>query len=52
MDAEHPNVTRLKCIDLRGRASTRDVFSEDLVWRFVDGRVSGASDTPAPRVVR
>ena len=39
MTEEHPNISLLNRLDLRNLAAAKDLIAEDVIWRFVDGRI-------------
>ena len=39
MIEEHPNISLLNRLDLRNLAAAKDLIAEDVIWRFVDGRI-------------
>jgi ketosteroid isomerase-like protein len=44
MDTDHPNIQLMKRLDLGDLASAKDLFAENVVWRFVDGRIAEVWD--------
>lgn len=49
MTDEHPNIARLKALDLRDIASAKDVFSADFVWHFFNPHLPDMQgDYPGP----
>ena len=39
MTEEQPNISLLNRLDLRNLAAAKDLIAEDVIWRFVDGRI-------------
>ena len=42
MDTLHPNIVVLQRFELRDLPSAKDLSTNDVVWRFVDGKTRGS----------